>query len=47
MPDRQHDVYGVEALSTGVLVLSYTEFVRQPAWGHDSCAQNGCTGEDD
>jgi len=47
MPDRQHDVYGVEAISTGVLVLSYTEFVRQPAWGHDSCAQNGCTGEDD
>jgi hypothetical protein len=44
---RQHDVYGVEAISTGVLVLSYTEFVRQPARGHDSCVKNGCTGEDD
>ncbi len=47
MPGRQHDVCSVETISTGVLVLSYTEFVRQPVRGHDSCVKNGCTGEDD
>jgi hypothetical protein len=45
--DRQHDLCSVETISTGVLVLSYTEFVRQPVRGHDSCVKNGCTGEDD
>jgi hypothetical protein len=38
---------GVGTISTRVLVLSYTEFVRQLARGHDSCVKNGCTGEDD
>ncbi len=30
-----------------VLVLSYTEFVRQPVRSHNSCVKNGCAGEDD
>jgi hypothetical protein len=47
MPGRQYDLCGVETISTGVLVLSYTEFVRQPVRGHDSCVKNGCTREDD
>ena len=42
-----HDLCAVGTISTEVLALSYTEFVRQPVRGYDSCVENGCTAEDD
>lgn len=43
--DRQHDVYGVEAISTGVLVLSYTELCDNPPGAMTAVSRTGAQGK--